>query len=85
MTSNTATFTLNIGNIVKKATDKMGVESVSVAVALSHADTLEISCRSPLEYCCQLWNPWKAKHIQGIEAILRTHCYQSYYVASISF
>ena len=25
----------------------MGVESVSVAEALSHADTLEISCHSP--------------------------------------
>ena len=22
-----------------------------------------------LEYCCQLWNPWKAKDIQAIEAI----------------
>ena len=27
--------------------DRMGVESVSVAKALSHADTLEISCHSP--------------------------------------
>ena len=27
--------------------DGMGVESVSVAEALSHADTLEISCHSP--------------------------------------
>ena len=26
----------------------MGVESVSVAEALSHADTLEISCHSPI-------------------------------------
>ena len=25
-----------------------------------------------LEYCCQLWNPWKAKDIQAIEAIQRT-------------
>ena len=24
-----------------------------------------------LEYCCQLWNPWKAKDIQAIEAIQR--------------
>ena len=48
MMSNTATFTLHIKNIVKMARDKMGwVESVSVAGALSHADTLEISCLSP--------------------------------------
>ena len=49
----------------------MGVESVLVAEALSHADTLEISCHFPPEYCCQLWNPWKAKDIQAIEVIQR--------------
>ena len=46
--SNTATFTLHIRNIVEKnRPDRMGVESVSVVEALSHADTLEISCHSP--------------------------------------
>ena len=29
-----------------------------------------------LEYCCQLWNPRKAKDIQGIEAIQRTFTYK---------
>ena len=24
-----------------------------------------------LEYCCQLWNPWKAKDMQAVEAIQR--------------
>ena len=39
-----------IKNIVKdQRQDGMGVESVSVTEALSHADTLEISCHSPLE------------------------------------
>ena len=53
MMSNTATFTLHIRNIVKKARDKIvkktikTVESVSVAETLSHADTLEVSCHSP--------------------------------------
>ena len=48
MMSNPATFTLHIRNITKKARDKgVGVESVSVAEALTHADTLEISCHSP--------------------------------------
>ena len=42
--SNTATFTLHIRTTGQ---DGMGVESVSVAEALSHADTLEISCHSP--------------------------------------
>ena len=28
------------------------------------------------EYCCQLWNPWKAKDIQAIEAIQRTFTYK---------
>ena len=51
----------------------MGVESVSVAEALSHADTLEISCHSQ---SCQLWNPWKVKDIQATEAIERTFTYK---------
>ena len=29
-----------------------------------------------LEYYCQLWNPWKAKDIQGIEAIQRIITYK---------
>ena len=29
-----------------------------------------------LEYCCQLWNPWKAKENQAIEAIQRTFTYK---------
>ena len=29
-----------------------------------------------LEYSCQLWNPWKAKEIQAIEAIQRTFTYK---------
>ena len=29
-----------------------------------------------LEYCCQLWNPCKAKEIQAIEDIQRTFTYK---------
>ena len=29
-----------------------------------------------LEYCCQLWNPWKAKDIQAIESTQRTFTYK---------
>ena len=29
-----------------------------------------------LEYCCQLWNSWKSKDIQAIEAIQRTFTYK---------
>ena len=29
-----------------------------------------------LEYCCQLWNPWKAMDIKAIEAIQRTFTYK---------
>ena len=29
-----------------------------------------------IEYCCQLWNPWKTKDIQAIEAIQRTFTYK---------
>ena len=54
----------------------MGVESVSVAGALSHADLLKSLLIPLLEYCCQLWNPWKAKDIQAIEAIQRTFTYK---------
>ena len=48
MMSNTATFTLHIRNIVKKARDKLGwVLRVFQSRQRSHADTLEISRHSP--------------------------------------
>ena len=50
----------------------MGVESVSV-VGVPLMLTLVKSLVIPLlEYCCQLWNPWKARDIQSIKAIQRT-------------
>ena len=56
--------------------DGMGVECFSRG-SRPHADTLEISCHSPtIEYCCELWNPWKAKDMQAIEAIQRTFTYK---------
>ena len=65
----------------------MGVESVSVARALTHAYTFKISCHSPiLAYCCQLWNPWKAKDIQTIEAIQRSlHTKSLKYSTSLNY
>ena len=51
----------------------MCLESVLVLEAHFHADTLEVSYHSsPIEYCCQLWNPWKTKDIQSIETIQLT-------------
>ena len=38
-----------------------------------------------LEYCCQLWNPWKAKDIQAIEAIQRTFTYKITEVQRINY
>ena len=39
--------------------------------------TLLVSLVIPLlEYCCQLYNPWKAKDIQAIEAIQRTFTFK---------
>ena len=78
MMSNTATFTLYIKNTVKKARDKMGwVLRVFQALERSRMLTLLKSLVIPLlEYCCQLWNPWKAKGIQAIEAIQRTFAYK---------
>ena len=60
MMSNTATFTFHIRNIVKKTQrqDGMGVETLLKSLVIPL-----------LEYCCQLWNPWKAKDIQAIKAI----------------
>ena len=76
--SNTATFTIRIRNIVKKARDKMGwVLSVFQSWERSLMLTLLKSLVIPLlEYCCQLWNPWKAKDIQAIEAFQRTFTYK---------
>ena len=54
----------------------VGVESVSVAEALSHAVTLEIYCHSPTRVLLPALDPWKAKDIQAIEAIQRTFSYK---------
>ena len=70
MMGNTATFTLHIRNIVEKATDKMGWVRVFQSRKRSPMRTLLKSLVIPLlEYCCQLWNPWKVKDKQAIEAI----------------
>ena len=66
MMSNTATFTLHIRNIVKTERDKMGLvlrvfQSRKRSLMLTLLKSLVIP---QLEYCCQLWNPWKAKDIQ---------------------
>ena len=71
MMSNTVTFTLHIRNIVKKARDKMGwvlrvFQSRERSLMLKLLKSLVIPL---LEYCCQIWNPWKAKDMQAIEAI----------------
>ena len=74
MVSNTATFTLQIRNIVKKASDKMRVLQLQErSLMLTLLKSLVIPL---LEYCCQLRNPWKAKDIQAIEAIQRTLTYK---------
>ena len=72
------TFTLHIKNIVKKARDKMGwvlrvFQSRERSLMLTLLKYLVITL---LVYCCQLWNPWKAKDIQAIEAIQRTFTYK---------
>ena len=78
MMSNTATLTLHIRNIVKKTRDKMGwmlrvFQSRELSLMLTLLKSLVIPL---LEYCCQLWNPWKSKNIQAIEAIQRTFAYK---------
>ena len=54
----------------------MGVESVSVAAALSHADTLEISCHSNTRVLLPALESMGAKDIQAIEAIKRPFTYK---------
>ena len=54
----------------------MGVESVSVAEVLFMPPLSKYLLIPLLEYCCQLWNPWKANEIQAIEAIQRTFTYK---------
>ena len=78
ITSNTATFTLHIRNIVKKTRDKMGwVLRVFQSRKRSLMLTLLKSLVVPLlEYRCQLWNPWKAEDIHAIEATQRTFTYK---------
>ena len=78
MMSNTSTFTLHIRNIVKKDRDKMGW-GLRVFQWQEHSLMLTLlkSLVVPLQkYCCQHWNPWKAKDIQDIKAIHQTFTYK---------
>ena len=52
------------------------VLSVSVAEALSHADTLEIFCHSPTKVLLSAQESMESKDIQAIEAIQRTFTYK---------
>ena len=55
----------------------MGFESVSVVEALSHADTLEISCHSSTRVLLPAQESMENKrHTIGIEAIQRTFKYK---------
>ena len=76
--SNTETFTVHIRNIVKMNREKMGwvlrvFQSRKRSLMLPLLKSLVIPL---LEYCCQLWNPWKAKDIQDVESIKRTFTYK---------
>ena len=72
--SNIATFTLHIRNVVKMARDKM--RSVMRAFHSWKHSIMKYLVIPPLEYCYQLWNPWKAKDIQAIETIQQTFTYK---------
>ena len=57
---------------------------------MSHGSTLMLTLLKYLvipllEYCCQLWNPWKAKDIQAIEAIQRTFAYKITEVQDLNY
>ena len=85
--SNTATFTLHIRNILKKARDKIGwvlrmFQSRKLSLMLTLLKSLVIPL---LEYCCQLWNSWRAKDIQAIEAIQRTFTYKIIEVQHLNY
>ena len=54
----------------------MGVESVSFAEAVSHADTLEISCHSPTRVLLPALESMESKRHQAIEAIQQTFTYK---------
>ena len=54
----------------------MGVESVSVAEALSHADTLEISRLSHSRVLLSPLESMESKDIQAIEALQLTFTYK---------
>ena len=54
----------------------MGVESVSVAEALSHAETLEISWHSTTRVLLPALESIERKDLQAIKAIQRTFTYK---------
>ena len=54
----------------------MGVESVSVAEAVSRAGTLKISCHSPTRVLLPALESTGGKNIEAIDAIQRTFAYK---------
>ena len=45
-------------------TNKMNMKFIQIMLILLKSLVIPL-----LEDCCQLWNPWKAKAVQAIEAI----------------
>ena len=72
--SDDATFSAHIRNVVKRARSQMGwvLRAFSTREELAMMTLYKSMIRPLLEYCCQLWNPWKASDVKALEGIQRT-------------
>lgn len=68
-------FTLHIANIVKKARNQVGwiLRSFKTRDHLPMLTLYKSLVLPHLEYCCQLWSPWRAGDKQSLEAIQRSY------------
>lgn len=85
--SNDATFSLHITNIVKKARGQMGW-ILRTFKTRDHFPMLTLykSLVIPLlEYCCQLWSPWRPGDIQALESVQRSFTYRISTVKDLNY
>ena len=76
--SNDATFSLHITNTVKKARGQLGwiLRTFKTRDPIPMLTLYKSLVVPLLEYCCQLWSPWKPGDIQALESVQRSFTYR---------
>lgn len=85
--SNDATYALHITNTVKKARGQLGwiLRTFKTRDPLPMLTLYKSLVVPLLEYCCQLWSPWKPGEIQALESVQRSFTYRISTVGHLNY